>query len=120
MQIDGAVSFQLTFKWLLLIDPHPYVAPEKPKDNSPFVIVFATLTIFCCTVAISGGILHYRRKKFDPRNYKQNSAQSTENAADEFSEVRFLTCDEQLDFTPQTPVLDTKKGECSKESEPKK
>lgn len=68
------------------------------------------LFVSATLVAIAGGVYYYRRQKFDPRNYKQNSGKNgIETAGDEFSEVRFLTTEEQLDFSMQTPVVASEK-----------
>lgn len=63
------------------------------------------MVIFIILIGIAGGIVYYRRVKFDPRNYKQNTNKNRDptEIADEFSEVRYLTCDEHLDFAIQTP-----------------
>lgn len=51
-------------------------------------------------------MIYRHRIKTDPTNYKQNSQKkrNCENANEEFSEIRYLTNDDDhIDFTLQTP-----------------
>ncbi|XP_063698157.1 uncharacterized protein LOC134829092 [Culicoides brevitarsis] len=85
--------------------------PDSSKDtNFIFSTIITGILIFIALIGIAAGTFYYRRQKYDPRNYKQNNGGSggEMHAGDEFSEVRFLTNDEQLDFALQTPSTSTK------------
>lgn len=84
--------------------------PEKPHSNILTQSISLGLIIFAVLVAATAVVGYVRRRRNDPRNYKQNVAGGFENVTDEFSEVRYLTSDEILDFTPQTPALDRPKS----------
>lgn len=85
--------------------------PPQPHQTNLFTqTVTLGIVTFAILVGIVGASVYFRRRRTDPRNYKQNVAGGFENVTDEFSEVRYLTSDEILDFTPQTPALDRTKS----------
>lgn len=66
-----------------------------------FMAIF--LSIGIAAVGSIAGYMLWKRFRHDPTNYK--SSQHCKNAKEEFSEIRFLTADEELDFTVQTPKV---------------
>lgn len=61
------------------------------------------LSIGIAAVGAIAGYVLWKRFRYDPTNYK--SSQHCKNAKEEFSEIRYLTGDEELDFTVQEPKV---------------
>lgn len=80
---------------------------NKHGDSSsmiPWIFVAGILTIFIVlSFIVKVSIAHYKRST-NPMNYKTRGSKcKSVNANEEFSEVRYLTSDEALDFTLLTP-----------------
>lgn len=73
------------------------------------ITIISILIILSVTVYL---ILTLYKKSTDPLNYKtnENKKSNCENVNEEFSEVRFLTSDELLDFTMVTPETVSRKN----------
>uniref|UniRef100_A0A336LS52 CSON015032 protein n=1 Tax=Culicoides sonorensis TaxID=179676 RepID=A0A336LS52_CULSO len=85
---------------------HLTTLPDQTTDTHYiFYTILTSFIVFGVLIGAAGAVIQYRRRKYDPRNYKQNNGRNgTQGAGDEFSEIRYLTTDEQLDFTLQTPI----------------
>lgn len=73
-------------------------------------VIFVSIVAGLCVTLIVTMLLvrHCQRKRFDPEFYKKdgqrNSARGgSQSAREEFSEIRYLTEDEHLDFSMATP-----------------
>lgn len=79
---------------------------KSQSKNFSFILTTLIITvssIFLASVAVTIVYKQYR-KSTDPLNYKEKSESGNGSRADEeFSEIRYLTSDETLDFTPLTP-----------------
>lgn len=73
------------------------------KSYSFIVTTLVIVAVSFCLVFIAFKIVYKQyRKSTNPLNYKEKS-ESTTRADEEFSEIRYLTSDETLDFTLITP-----------------
>lgn len=73
------------------------------KSYSFIVTTLVIVAVSFCLVFIAFKIVYKQyRKSTNPLNYKEKS-ESTMRADEEFSEIRYLTSDETLDFTLITP-----------------
>lgn len=72
---------------------------RKEVDVS-FIIKASVIAIFALTLAFFAFLFGYKRykKSTDPLNYKEKQENGSSKANEEFSEIRFLTCEETLDF----------------------
>lgn len=75
-----------------------------PKSEGNFLITAAILSVCALVTLILFSIFLIRRYReaSNPLNYKESGNdkhRSTKNANEEFSEIRYLTSDETLDFT---------------------
>lgn len=79
---------------------------KSQSENFSFIlttILIMVSSVFLAIVAIAIVYKQYR-KSTDPLNYKERSDNGGTNRADEeFSEIRYLTSDETLDFTLASP-----------------
>lgn len=84
-----------------------YMMKETKNDDT----VGASLIIKVCVIAISTLFLslivfvvayHQYKKSTNPLNYKEKSESGSKKVNEEFSEIRFLTSDETLDFNLAT------------------
>lgn len=73
---------------------------KNSTSNHLFISIFAAIGL-CLVSGTIIGFMVWKRYRHDPRNYK--SSDKCQNAKEEFSEIRFLTADEELDFTIQRP-----------------
>lgn len=80
---------------------------SSPPSHSATLFTAGLLIFILVASTTAAGFLFYRhRQNTDPQNYKKNSQKkrNCQNANEEFSEIRYLTNDdEHLDFTLQTP-----------------
>lgn len=91
-------------------DEHEIVPEEMHQHENiaekSFSFVITTLVIIAvslCLIFIAFKIIYKQyRKSTNPLNYKEKS-ECTMRADEEFSEIRYLTSDETLDFTLITP-----------------
>jgi hypothetical protein len=65
-------------------------------------LVIAVSSVFFAIIAISIVYKQYK-KSTNPLNYKERSENGSKRADEEFSEIRYLTSDEALDFALATP-----------------
>ncbi|KAL7046410.1 hypothetical protein ACKWTF_002564 [Chironomus riparius] len=79
----------------------------KTNVNLSFIIttvIIAVSSTVLGSIAIFIGIKQYK-KSTNPLNYKEKSENGTKRADEEFSEIRYLTSDEEaLDFTLASPT----------------
>lgn len=79
---------------------------EKAQSKN-FSIILTTLVIVVVSLILASIaiIIVYKqyRKSTNPLNYKEKSECATSRADEEFSEIRYLTSDETLDFSLATP-----------------
>ena len=79
----------------------------KKNKNLSFIIttiIIAISSTVLGSIAIFIGIKQYK-KSTNPLNYKEKSENGTKRADEEFSEIRYLTSDEEaLDFTLSSPT----------------
>lgn len=79
---------------------------KSQRGNFSFIlttIIIIVSSVFLASVAIAIVYKQYR-KSTDPLNYKDRNENGGTNRADEeFSEIRYLTSDETLDFTLASP-----------------
>lgn len=79
----------------------------KAPVNVSFIVEACVILILIAALAVVVGasVVRQYKKSTNPLNYKskQDSA-STKNANEEFSEIRFLTSDETLDFNLMSPA----------------
>lgn len=74
----------------------------KSNGNHSFIITTVVIAISSVLFAFAAIVIVYRqyRKSTNPLNYKDKSENGTSRADEEFSEIRYLTSDEEaLDFT---------------------
>jgi len=80
---------------------------EKRNENLSFIIttiIIAASSTVLVFIAISIVYKQYR-KSTNPLNYKEKNENGTKRADEEFSEIRYLTSDEEaLDFTLASPT----------------
>jgi hypothetical protein len=79
----------------------------KTKDNVDFSFIIkasaiAISTIFFSFFIVIVGYKQYK-KSTNPLNYKEKHENASKKANEEFSEIRYLTSDETLDFNLATP-----------------
>jgi len=81
---------------------------NESEITASFVIkaaIIALLTV-CFTVLVALIVIKQYRRSTNPLNYKDKQCRSSSERADEeFSEIKYLTCDETLDFQMATPEI---------------
>lgn len=83
-----------------------YVLADKSHGMSAsFAIKVALVAITTISVVVVALLLAVRlyKKSTNPLNYKENGECCTQKANEEFSEIRYLTSDETLDFNLASP-----------------
>lgn len=85
---------------LLEITEKPSIKSFQSSNNSSLLIKYILVSLGVITTVAVITIVAIKRYKSstNPLNYKQNSGKTTTKNVTEFSEVRFLTDDECLDF----------------------
>lgn len=79
----------------------------KRNENLSFIITTVVIAVSCSILAFIAIFIVYKqyRKSTNPLNYKEKSENGTKRADEEFSEIRYLTSDEEaLDFTLASPT----------------
>lgn len=77
--------------------------------DASFVIKVSIIAISTVFLSLSIFIIVYKqyKKSTNPLNYKEKQENGSRKANEEFSEIRFLTSDETLDFNLATPENST-------------
>lgn len=85
-----------------ITEPKQRLVTENKQSIIPILLIIAG--VLCACIIASVAFWRYRRRGFHYKNSANRGRQQACRGADEeFSEVRYLTADEQLDFTLATP-----------------
>lgn len=79
----------------------------KRNENLSFIITTVVIAVSCTVLGFIAIFIVYKqyRKSTNPLNYKEKSENGTKRADEEFSEIRYLTSDEEvLDFSLASPT----------------
>lgn len=77
--------------------------------NVSLIIKVSVIAISTALLSLFVFLIVYKqyKKSTNPLNYKEKQENGSKNASEEFSEIRFLTSDETLDFNLATPDSST-------------
>lgn len=79
--------------------------PDHDGIDASFIIKVSIIVISTVSLSLLIFIIVYKqyKKSTNPLNYKEKHENGSRKANEEFSEIRFLTSDETLDFNLATP-----------------
>lgn len=78
----------------------------KAPVNVSFIVEACVILILIAALAVVVGasVVRQYKKSTNPLNYKSKQENASTKANEEFSEIRFLTSDETLDFNLMSPA----------------
>lgn len=78
---------------------------DESGPNLAFIVKVSIIVLAAILVSFFAFVIVYKqyKKSTNPLNYKERQENGSSKANEEFSEIRFLTSDETLDFNIASP-----------------